>query len=133
MPYRFPYAAAALLSAAGACSAPTTADARDVRGAWVGQYVEAAVPARALGARLQLTQDGASVRGTLILVNGRSADASGPLVGGSLALGLAYTDSCAGTARWTLDLSADGTTLTGTAESFDCRGDTRADVTLVRQ
>lgn len=120
-------------AASGACGAPTAADAPRVAGAWFGSYVEAVVPPRALDARLQLTQDGVNVRGTLILVNGRAADASGPIVGRRLSLAFTYTDACAGTARWTLDLGADGTTFTGTAQSFDCRGDTRADVTLVRQ
>lgn len=118
---------------AAACATPTAADAPNVAGEWDGSYVEAVVPARALDARLQLTQDGVNVRGTLILVNGRTADASGPLVGRRLSLAFTYTDDCAGTARWALDLSPDGTTFTGAAESFDCRGDTRADVTLVRQ
>jgi hypothetical protein len=118
---------------AAACSSPTVSDTPSVAGTWIGDYVEAVVPARDLGARLQLTQEGVNVRGTLILVNGRAADASGPLVGQRLALAFTYADDCGGTARWTLDLSADGTTLTGSAESIDCRGDTRADVTLVRQ
>ncbi|GJG85423.1 hypothetical protein tb265_06040 [Gemmatimonadetes bacterium T265] len=125
--------ASAVFVAGAACNAPTAADAPDVAGAWDGRYVEALVPARALDARLQLTQNGVNVSGTLLLANGRSADASGPIVGRHLALALSYADDCAGTARWSLDLGADGSTFTGTAESFDCRGDTRADVTLVRR
>lgn len=115
------------------CAIPTIDEAPGIAGAWVGRYLEAGVPPRALDARLQLTQDGVNVTGTLIVADGRAADASGPLVGRRLALALTYTDACAGTARWTLDLGADGRTFTGTAESLDCRGDTRADVTLDRQ
>ncbi len=118
---------------AAACSTPTGAEAPAVGGAWTGGYVEAVVPPRALDARLQLTQDGVTLRGTVLLADGRAAEAAGPIVGRRLALGLTYTGDCAGTARWVLDLSADGTTFTGTAESSDCRGATRADLTLARQ
>jgi hypothetical protein len=126
--------AAALAAAAALATSCDTADPPpSVAGAWDGTYLEAVAPARALGARLRLRQQGGQLAGTLVLVTGRSADASGVVTGRRVDLALSYLDDCRGTARWTLDLSPDGAALGGTAESFDCRGATRADVSLGRE
>ena len=94
----------------------------NVTGTFIGDYTAVIEPGVVYQGVLQLTQSGNSVSGTLTTNAGRSASVSGSISGTRLTATFNFTDSCAGSASATADITNNATRLTGNYTANDCVG-----------